>query len=191
MLNIILFGPPGAGKGTQSDKIIEKYKLVHIATGDLFRIHLNNNTKLGITAKNYMNKGNLVPDNIVINMVENKIKQSQNVKGFIFDGFPRTISQAMALDEMLEKKNIPIKKMIALKVEEIELVRRIKNRAKTSGRLDDQSEKKINNRIQVYNNETKPVVRYYEKHNKYSEVNGIGLINKIFSELCSIIDDLN
>ena len=138
-----------------------------------------------------MNKGNLVPDNIVINMVENKIKQSQNVKGFIFDGFPRTISQAMALDEMLEKKNIPIKKMIALKVEEIELVRRIKNRAKTSGRLDDQSEKKINNRIQVYNNETKPVVRYYEKHNKYSEVNGIGLINKIFSELCSIIDDLN
>ena len=191
MLNIILFGPPGAGKGTQSDKIIEKYKLVHIATGDLFRIHLNNNTKLGITAKNYMNKGNLVPDNIVINMVENKIKQSQNVKGFIFDGFPWTISQAMALDEMLEKKNIPIKKMIALKVEEIELVRRIKNRAKTSGRLDDQSEKKINNRIQVYNNETKPVVRYYEKHNKYSEVNGIGLINKIFSELCSIIDDLN
>ena len=191
MLNIILFGPPGAGKGTQSDKIIEKYKLVHIATGDLFRIHLNNNTKLGITAKNYMNKGNLVPDNIVINMVENKIKQSQNVKGFIFDGFPRTISQAMALDEMLEKKNIPIKKMIALKVEEIELVRRIKNRAKTSGRLDDQSEKKINNRIQVYNNEAKPVVRYYEKHNKYSEVNGIGLINKIFSELCSIIDDLN
>ena len=110
MLNIILFGPPGAGKGTQSDKIIEKYKLVHIATGDLFRIHLNNNTKLGITAKNYMNKGNLVPDNIVINMVENKIKQSQNVKGFIFDGFPRTISQAMALDEMLEKKKYSYKK---------------------------------------------------------------------------------
>ena len=191
MLNIILFGPPGAGKGTQSEKIIKKYKLVPIATGDLFRIHLNNNTELGITAKNYMNKGNLVPDNIVINMVEDKIDQSQNVKGFIFDGFPRTINQAMALDEMLEKKNIPIKKMIALKVEERELIRRIKNRAKTSGRLDDQSEKKINNRIQVYNNETKPVARFYEKNDKYSEVNGIGSINEIFSELCSIIDDLN
>jgi len=190
MLNIVLFGPPGAGKGTQSKKIIQKYNLIHIATGDLFRLHLSNNTSLGIRAKEYMNKGNLVPDNIVINMVEDKINNSNNVEGFIFDGFPRTINQATALDKMLEIKNIPIKQMLALKVEEEELIRRIKNRAKTSGRLDDQSEEKINNRIQVYNNETKPVANYYKEHDKFSEINGIGGITEIFDELCSIIDNL-
>ena len=190
MLNIVLFGPPGAGKGTQSEKIIKKYNLVPIATGDLFRLHLKNNTELGITAKEYMNRGNLVPDEIVINMVEDKINKSQNAIGFIFDGFPRTINQAKALDKMLKEKNIPIKQMISLKVEEKELIRRIKNRGKTSGRLDDQSEEKINNRIKVYNDETKPVANFYEKYNKYSEVNGIGEIDEIFDKICSIIDDL-
>lgn len=190
MLNIVLFGPPGAGKGTQSKKLIQKYNLIHIATGDLFRLHLSNNTSLGIRAKGYMNKGNLVPDNIVINMVEDKINNSNNVEGFIFDGFPRTINQAIALDKMLEIKNIPIKRMLSLKVEEEELIQRIKNRAKTSGRLDDQSEEKIDNRIQVYNKETKPVANYYKEHDKFSEVNGIGRINEIFHELCSIIDNL-
>ena len=190
MLNIVLFGPPGAGKGTQSEKIIKKYNLVPIATGDLFRLHLKNNTALGITAKEYMNRGNLVPDEIVINMVEDKINKSQNAIGFIFDGFPRTINQAKALDKMLKEKNIPIKQMISLKVEEKELIRRIKNRGKTSGRLDDQSEEKINNRIKVYNDETKPVANFYEKYNKYSEVNGIGEIDEIFDKICSIIDDL-
>ena len=170
MLNIVLFGPPGAGKGTQSEKIIKKYNLVPIATGDLFRLHLKNNTQLGITAKEYMNRGNLVPDEIVINMVEDKINKSQNAIGFIFDGFPRTINQAKALDKMLKEKNIPIKQMISLKVEEKELIRRIKNRGKTSGRLDDQSEEKINNRIKVYNDETKPVANFYEKYNKYSRI---------------------
>ena len=191
MLNIVLFGPPGAGKGTQSEKILKKYNLVHLSTGDLFRLHLNNETSLGLEAKKYMNKGDLVPDQIVISMVEDKINKSSNVIGFVFDGFPRTINQAIALDHMLEKNNIPIKQMIALKVDENELIKRIKNRAKTSGREDDKSIDKINNRIQVYNEETKPVADYYKKHNKYSEVDGIGEINEIFLKLCSKIDDLN
>ena len=191
MLNIVLFGPPGAGKGTQSEKILKKYNLVHLSTGDLFRLHLNNETSLGLEAKKYMNKGDLVPDQIVISMVEDKINKSSNVIGFVFDGFPRTINQAIALDNMLEKNNIPIKQMIALKVDENELIKRIKNRAKTSGREDDKSIDKINNRIQVYNEETKPVADYYKKYNKYSEVDGIGGINEIFLKLCSKIDDLS
>ena len=190
MLNIVLFGPPGAGKGTQSEKILKKYNLVHLSTGDLFRLNLNNETSLGLEAKKYMNKGDLVPDQIVISMVEDKINKSSNVIGFVFDGFPRTINQAIALDNMLEKNNIPIKQMIALKVDENELIKRIKNRAKTSGREDDKSIDKINNRIQVYNQETKPVADYYIKYNKYSEVDGIGEINEIFLKLCSKIDDL-
>ena len=190
MLNIVLFGPPGAGKGTQSEKVLKKYNLVHLSTGDLFRLHLNNETVLGLEAKKYMNKGDLVPDEIVIGMVEDKINKSSNVIGFVFDGFPRTINQAIALDNMLEKKNIPIKQMIALKVDEKELVKRIQNRAKTSGREDDKSIDKINNRIQVYNQETKPVADYYKKHDKYSEVDGIGEIDEIFIKLCSKIDDL-
>tara|TARA_Y100000817_G_scaffold114608_1_gene89801 strand:- start:1640 stop:2215 length:576 start_codon:yes stop_codon:yes gene_type:complete len=190
MLNIVLFGPPGAGKGTQSEKVLKKYNLVHLSTGDLFRLHLNNETALGLEAKKYMNKGDLVPDEIVIGMVEDKINKSSNVIGFVFDGFPRTINQAIALDNMLEKKNIPIKQMIALKVDEKELVKRIQNRAKTSGREDDKSIDKINNRIQVYNQETKPVADYYKKHDKYSEVDGIGEIDEIFIKLCSKIDDL-
>ena len=190
MLNIVLFGAPGAGKGTQSEKVLKKYNLVHLSTGDLFRLHLNNETTLGLEAKKYMNKGDLVPDEIVIGMVEDKINKSSNVIGFVFDGFPRTINQAIALDNMLEKKNIPIKQMIALKVDEKELVKRIQNRAKTSGREDDKSIDKINNRIQVYNQETKPVADYYKKHDKYSEVDGIGEIDEIFIKLCSKIDDL-
>lgn len=190
MLNIVLFGPPGAGKGTQSEKVLKKYNLVHLSTGDLFRLHLNNETALGLEAKKYMNKGYLVPDEIVIGMVEDKINKSSNVIGFVFDGFPRTINQAIALDNMLEKKNIPIKQMIALKVDEKELIKRIQNRAKTSGREDDKSIDKINNRIQVYNQETKPVADYYKKHDKYSEVDGIGEIDEIFIKLCSKIDDL-
>ena len=190
MLNIVLFGPPGAGKGTQSEKILKKYNLVHLSTGDLFRLHLNNQTSLGLEAKKYMNRGDLVPDKIVISMVEDKINKSSNVIGFVFDGFPRTINQAIALDNMLKKNNIPIKQMIALKVDENELIKRIKNRAKTSGREDDKSIDKINNRIQVYNEETKPVADYYKKHDKYSEVDGIGEIDEIFIKLCSKIDDL-
>ena len=146
-MNIILFGPPGAGKGTQSDKLIEKYKLSHLSTGDLFRMHLGNSTPLGIEAKKYMDEGNLVPDTVVINMVKEEIENNYECKGFIFDGFPRTVNQAIALDNMLNKKNLSIDNLISLEVDDNELISRIKKRSLVSGRVDDQSEEKINVRI--------------------------------------------
>ena len=188
MINIILFGPPGAGKGTQSDKLIQKYNLIHLSTGDLFRIHLNNKTKLGLEAKKFMDNGNLVPDSVVINMVEKKILENLNSNGFIFDGFPRTVNQAIALDQMLEKNNLIINLMITLNVNDEELKKRIKKRALVSGRIDDQSEEKINNRIQVYKKETLPVSNHYRDLNKYNEINGIGSIDDIFYNICSKID---
>ncbi len=190
MLNIVLFGPPGAGKGTQSEKILKKYHLTHISTGDLFRLHKQENTELGQLAQKYMDEGNLVPDEVVIRMVEAKINSSQEAKGFIFDGFPRTVGQAAALDEMLAKKNIPIKAMIALDVEEEELKKRILNRAKTSGRVDDQDEEKINNRIRVYREETLPVADYYRQQGKFHDIHGIGTIDGIFDKICEVIDQL-
>ena len=149
MKNIILFGPPGAGKGTQSNKLIQKYNLIHLSTGDLFRIHLNNKTELGLEARKFMDNGNLVPDSIVINIVEKKILENLNSNGFIFDGFPRTVNQAIALDQMLVKNNLIIDLMIALNVNDEELKERIQKRALVSGRIDDQSKEKINNRIQL------------------------------------------
>ena len=145
-MNIIIFGPPGAGKGTQSDKLIEKYDLTHIATGDLFRMHLGNNTPLGLEAKKYMEEGNLVPDKVVIDMVEDKIQESVDSSGFIFDGFPRTVNQAISLDSMLSSKELEINFLISLTVDDKELISRIKKRSLVSGRVDDQSEEKINNR---------------------------------------------
>ncbi len=188
MMNIILFGPPGAGKGTQSDKLIHKYNLIHLSTGDLFRIHLTNKTELGIDAKKYMNGGNLVPDSVVIRMVEKKIQENLNSNGFIFDGFPRTVNQAIALDEMLNRKNLKINFMICLDVNDTELKARIQKRALVSGRIDDQSEEKINNRIKVYKKETLPVANHYKNLNKYNEINGIGSIDNIFMNICSKID---
>ena len=188
MLNIILFGPPGAGKGTQSEKIIEKYDLVHISTGDLFRKHIGEGTELGKLAQQYIDEGNLVPDELVIRMVEVKINSHPEAKGFIFDGFPRTVAQAKALDEMLENQNMPIKSMLALEVEDEELRTRIRLRAKTSGRADDQDDEKINNRIQVYKRETLPVADYYNKQSKYRGINGIGRIEGIFNDICMAID---
>ena len=188
MKNIILFGPPGAGKGTQSDKLIQKYNLIHLSTGDLFRIHLNNKTELGLEARKFMDNGNLVPDSIVINMVEKKILENLNSNGFIFDGFPRTVNQAIALDQMLVKNNLIIDLMIALNVNDEELKERIKKRALISGRIDDQNEEKINNRIQVYKKETLPVSNHYRKLDKYNEINGIGSIYEIFNKICSKID---
>jgi adenylate kinase len=189
MMNIILFGPPGAGKGTQSDKLIHKYNLIHLSTGDLFRIHLSNKTELGIEAKKYMDDGNLVPDSVVIGMVEKKIQENLNSNGFIFDGFPRTVNQAVALDEVLNRKNLKINFMICLDVDDTELKARIQKRALVSGRIDDQSEKKINNRIEVYKKETLPVVDHYKKLNKYNTISGFGSINDIFINICSKIDD--
>ena len=170
-MNIILFGPPGAGKGTQSDKLIDKYNLIHLSTGDLFRLHLNNNTTLGIEAKKYMDEGNLVPDSVVIGMVKNKIEENIDATGFIFDGFPRTVNQAIALDNMLSSKNISINFLISLEVDDNELISRIKRRAIVSERVDDQSEEKINKRIKVYKEETLPVLNHYKTQEKYNPIN--------------------
>jgi adenylate kinase len=191
MLNIILFGPPGAGKGTQSEKIINKYKLTHIATGDLFRKHLGEGTDLGKLAQKYMDEGNLVPDEVVIGMVDEKIKDTKaDSNGYIFDGFPRTVPQAKALDTLMKEKGEKIAGMIALDVPEEELKKRIKERGKTSGRTDDQDEAKIENRIKVYQQETLPVANYYDGEGKFVKIEGVGSIDEIFGKISTEIDKL-
>lgn len=188
MVNIVLFGPPGAGKGTQSESIIKKYQLVHISTGDLFRKHLKEGSPLGKLAQKYMDEGNLVPDQVVIDMVDDKIKNDGKVNGYIFDGFPRTVAQAEALDKLMNGKNTPISCMIALEVSKEELIKRLLNRGLTSGRTDDQDQAKINTRIQVYLNETLPVAKYYENQGKFNSIEGIGSIDSIFTNICRVID---
>lgn len=190
MINLVLFGPPGSGKGTQSVKLQEKYNLMHISTGDLFRMHISNKTELGTLAKSYMDKGNLVPDEVTIGMMNDKIDSHPDADGFIFDGFPRTATQAEALDEFLNNRNTPISKMIALNVDNEELVKRLLNRGKDSGRPDDQNEEIIRNRISVYNELTLPVASYYDNQCKYVAVEGVGTIDEIFNKLCVVIDDL-
>ena len=188
MINIILFGPPGAGKGTQSAKIIEKYSLIHISTGDLFRKHLKEGTPLGNLAKDYMSKGNLVPDQVVIDMVHDKIKSTSNNAGIIFDGFPRTIPQAEALDALLASIGAPIKVLIELVVPEDELRKRLAERAIKENRPDDAKPDVIENRISVYKGETVSVADYYKKLGRYSSVVGVGEISNIFSNICREID---
>lgn len=190
MINLVLFGPPGSGKGTQSVKLQEKYQLMHVSTGDLFRMHMRENTKLGIEAKSFIEKGDLVPDAVTISMMNNKIESHPEAKGFIFDGFPRTAAQAEALDDFLNKNESPISKMIALEVDDEELVKRLLNRGKDSGRADDQDESIIQNRIDVYNEKTLPVASYYDEQNKYIAVKGVGSIEKIFNRLCTVIDEI-
>ncbi len=190
MLNIVLFGPPGAGKGTQSQKLIEYYNLTHISTGDLFRKHLGEGTALGQQARTYMDAGQLVPDRLVIDMVDEKLDEDHQSKGIIFDGFPRTIAQAQALDELLEKRKMPITGMIALDVPDEELVQRIRERGKTSGRVDDQDEAKIATRLEVYRSETLPVANYYQKQGKYVAINGVGKIEEIFQKIMHEINQL-
>lgn len=188
MLNIVLFGPPGAGKGTQSEKLIAKYNLNHISTGDLFRKHLSEGTELGQKAQKYMDDGFLVPDEVVIGMVDDKINSEINSNGFIFDGFPRTVKQAEALDKLLNSKQSPISGMIALEVPFEELKKRLQERGKISGRADDQSEAKIDNRIKVYLEETVPVSEYYKKQSKFNGIQGVGSINDIFDKITAVID---
>ena len=187
MLNLVLFGPPGAGKGTQSEKIIEKYHLTHISTGDLFRKHIKEGTELGRSAQKFMDEGNLVPDEIVIGMVDDKIKDTPDTNGFLFDGFPRTVAQAQALDNLLFFKDNPIDTMIALNVDEEELKKRLLNRGLTSGRPDDQDEAKIANRIAVYHRETSPVAAYYNDQLKFNQMEGVGSIDDIFVGLSEVI----
>ncbi len=189
MNNIVLFGPPGAGKGTQSENIIEKFGLKHISTGDLFRKHLGEGTALGKKAQSFMDNGKLVPDEVVIGMVEDFLNENTDAKGFIFDGFPRTVAQAEALDELLKKHNTQINCMVMLDVPEKELIKRLLERGKTSGRTDDQNEEKINTRIQEYLNKTLPVAAFYEKQNKMAKINGVGSIQEIFESISTEIDN--
>lgn len=190
MLNIVLFGPPGAGKGTQSEKIIEKYKLSHLSTGDLFRKNLSEGTELGKLAQKYMDEGELVPDEVVIKMVEMRIKNETGSPGFIFDGFPRTVNQARALDSMLTGLGQSIAGMVILDVDDEELKKRIMLRGKSSGRSDDQDVEKVNNRIRVYKEETLPVAEYYQDQHKFYKVDGVGSVDEIFEDICRVIENL-
>ena len=190
MLNIVLFGPPGSGKGTQAEHLIKEFKLYHISTGDLFRSEIKNETALGLEAKSYMDRGTLVPDAVTINMLKAKMEATTDVKGFIFDGFPRTIPQAEALDLLLLEMHAPVKAMLSLKVTDVELVKRLLLRGKESGRVDDQNEEIIKNRVEVYNIQTKPVEDYYAKQHKLSTINGEESINVVFESLCQVIRNL-
>lgn len=190
MLNIVLFGPPGAGKGTQSERLIEKYGLHHLSTGDIFRANIKGETELGKLAKSYMDKGQLVPDEVTINMLRSEVEKNSSAKGFIFDGFPRTNAQALALDEFLKSMNTSISVMLALEVAEEELKIRLKKRAEVSGRADDADPAVIENRIRVYNNETAPVKSYYQGQNKFVGINGIGSIDEITNRLFDAIEAL-
>ena len=188
MINIILFGPPGSGKGTQANSIAEKYNLLHISTGDLFRYEIGNSTELGQLAKSYMNKGELVPDDVTIGMLKNKVDAYPDVAGYIFDGFPRNVYQSEELDRFLDKKGQTVNALLQLDVDDEEIVKRILNRGKTSGREDDNDEMIIRNRISIFNDETSPVYNYYDKSGKLTSINGIGNLEEIFSRLCVAID---
>jgi len=189
MLNLVLFGPPGAGKGTQSQKLIDRYQLVHISTGDLFRAHISNQTALGQQVSKLIADGELVPDSITIAMLEEEIVKNPEAKGFIFDGFPRTVAQAEALDRFLESKGTAISGVVALDVTEEELTARIAKRKAISNRADDDAEK-LKKRIEEYFNKTIHVLPYYEQQGKLTKVNGIGDIDAIFEEIKGVIDGL-
>ena len=190
MLNLILFGPPGSGKGTQAERLISKYNLCHISTGDMFRYELSHNTELGQLARSYMDKGQLVPDSVTIDMLRKRVQDNPHVKGFIFDGFPRTTPQAEALDELLTETGETISGLIELSVDEDEIVKRVLLRGKSSGRADDNDESIIRKRITVYRSETTPVADYYAQFGKSHKIQGVGSIDDIFNNLCRTIDSL-
>ena len=188
MFNLILFGPPGSGKGTQSEKLISKYGLKHLSTGDLLRSEIAGQTPLGLEAKNFMDKGQLVPDEVVIGMISSALDANPEAAGFLFDGFPRTEAQAEALDKLLKLKKTSIHLMLALEVSEEELVSRLLNRGKTSGRSDDNNEVVIRARIAEYHKKTSAVADYYKKFDKVKQVKGEGSIDEIFTALCKEVD---
>lgn len=190
MFNIIIFGPPGAGKGTQSAKLLDKYNLTHLSTGDVFRSNIKGETELGLLAKSYIDKGELVPDEVTIAMVKDFVQQHADSTGFIFDGFPRTISQGEALNEILSEHNEGINIVLALEVDEDELVKRLLERGKVSGRADDQDEGTIRNRFKEYLNKTEPLLDFYRNKDLLHSVQGMGSIEDIFSRLAQEVDSV-
>ena len=188
MFNIILFGPPGSGKGTQSEKLIDKYGLIHLSTGNLLREEISNKTKLGLEAKQFMDNGQLVPDSVVIGMIRSAIGSNPDARGFLFDGFPRTVAQSEALDELLAENHAEINLVLALQVGEDELIGRLLNRGKTSGRSDDVNEEVIRARIVEYENKTSPVADYYDQFDKVVRIKGEGDIDEIFDALTDEIE---
>ena len=190
MINIVLFGKPGAGKGTQAEFLKEKYNLTHLSTGDIFRYNIKNQTALGQLAKTFMDNGDLVPDEVTIQMLESEVDANQDSAGFLFDGFPRTIAQAKALDAFLSTKNEIITATVALEADDEILIQRLLERGKTSGRVDDQDEDKIRNRYQEYNEKTAPLMDYYNAQNKFYPVDGIGSITDITERLSTVIENL-
>jgi adenylate kinase len=192
MLNIVLFGGPGAGKGTQAAKLVEKYKLVHLSTGDMLRDEIARKTELGAAAKMLMDKGQLVPDEMVVAMIAARVANGKKgANGFIFDGFPRTISQAETLDSLLGKQELSISGMVSLDTPEDVLVERLLERGKASGRTDDRDESVIRNRIHVYRQKTEPVVEYYTAQKKFTSVHGVGSVDEIFGKLCEVVEKVN
>ena len=188
MFNLILFGPPGSGKGTQSEKLVEKYGLIHLSTGNLLREEIANRTPLGLEAKNFIDKGQLVPDEVVIGMIDSCLEHHKEAKGFLFDGFPRTLAQAEALDKLLQFRKAEIVLVLILEVDEEELIKRLVLRGKTSGRSDDSDEIVQRKRQEIYKKETLPVAAYYQKAKKIAQINGMGEVDEIFQRLCSTID---
>ncbi len=190
MFNIVIFGKPGYGKGTQANFLKEKYSLYHISTGDLFRKNISNKTKLGIEAKSYLDSGDLVPDSVTIKMLENEVLQNKKVKGYIFDGFPRTLAQAKSLDTFLDSINLKINATIALDVDENELITRLLDRGKTTNRSDDQDLEKIQNRFNEYNNKTSILIDFYDKQGKFYSVDGKGSVDDITIRLFDLVESL-
>ena len=189
MLNIVLFGPPGSGKGTQAEKLIQKYGLIHLSTGDILRDAISKKTPLGVRAKEYLDKGELVPDEDVVNMVIKKLDAENDPRGFIFDGFPRTCGQARVLRNLLTERDTRINVMIALEVHEDELIKRLVKRGRESGRSDDQLAV-IRNRIEVYERDTYPVSDFYRKMRKYRSINGVGTVDEIFQRIVEVVDQV-
>ena len=190
MFNIVIFGKPGSGKGTQADFLKNKYDLYHISTGDLFRKNITNKTTLGLEAKTYLDKGDLVPDSVTIKMLENEVISNKYVNGYIFDGFPRTLNQAEYLDSFLASINLKINATIALDVNEDELISRLLDRGKITNRSDDQDIEKIKNRFNEYNNKTSILINFYQKQNKFFSVDGKGSVENITSRLFDLVDSL-
>lgn len=190
MFNLILFGPPGSGKGTQATEIESKYGLNHISTGELFRYELKNDTDIGKEIKNYLDNGQLVPDEITIGMLKKKILSFTNPNGFLLDGFPRNINQAASLDQLFVELNSEVNLLVSLDIGEDEIIKRILNRGKTSGRSDDNDVNIIKSRFKVYQDVTQPVFDYYKKEGKSKAIDGVGTIDQIFNRICCVIDEI-